>query len=96
MIGVILELSIKEGRRENFIEMMKSILPETRAFDGCQKFDVWTDNSDAAHVVLNEIWDSVEQHQAYLGWRVENGTLNQLVAFLNEPPAPKYFEILDA
>lgn len=96
MIGVILDLSVKDGQLEPFIEMMKKILPETRAYAGCQEFNVWVDQDTAGHVVLNEIWDSRETHMAYLGWRAETGVLDTLVSYLNTPPEPQYFEILES
>ncbi|MEM7193822.1 MAG: antibiotic biosynthesis monooxygenase [Pseudomonadota bacterium] len=94
MIGVILDLSVKEERIDEFISMMKQILPETRAYEGCHEFNIWIDQMNEGRVLLNEIWDSQEKHQAYLGWREETGVLQKLIDMLNAPPEPMYFKIL--
>ncbi|MEM7082950.1 MAG: antibiotic biosynthesis monooxygenase [Pseudomonadota bacterium] len=94
MTGVLLELSVKAELVDEFLDMMRQILPETRAYDGCKRFDVWVHNSNRRKVVLNEIWESEEKHAAYLAWRAETGVLGKLVAFLDGPPDPQYFEVL--
>lgn len=83
------------GHEQAFADLMKSIAPETRAFEGCSAFDVRVDTDAPERVVLNELRDNREGHQAYLAWRGETGVLDTLVAFLREPPTPRYFDIVD-
>ena len=44
----------------------------TRAYDGAIRVETLLSN-DSDDVVLYEEWESVEHHQAYVGWRVETG-----------------------
>jgi len=47
-------------------------LSVTRAYDGAIRIETLLSN-DNDDVILYEEWESVEHHQAYLGWRVETG-----------------------
>ncbi|MBL6635764.1 MAG: antibiotic biosynthesis monooxygenase [Ilumatobacteraceae bacterium] len=47
-------------------------LSVTRAYDGAIGVQTLLSN-DSDDVVLYEEWESVEHHQAYVGWRVETG-----------------------
>ena len=44
----------------------------TRAYDGAIRVETLLSN-DSDDVILYEEWESVEHHQAYVGWRVETG-----------------------
>lgn len=47
-------------------------LSVTRSYDGAMRIETLLSN-DSNDVVLYEEWESVEHHQAYVGWRVETG-----------------------
>tara|TARA_A100001234_G_C12420046_1_gene298262 strand:- start:186 stop:479 length:294 start_codon:yes stop_codon:yes gene_type:complete len=47
-------------------------LSVTRAYEGAIRIETLLSN-DGDDVILYEEWESVEHHQAYLGWRVETG-----------------------
>ncbi len=47
-------------------------LSVTRAYEGAIRIETLLSN-DSDDVILYEEWESVEHHQAYLGWRVETG-----------------------
>ncbi len=49
----------------------------TRAYEGALRCEASLSN-DNHDVVLYEEWESVEHHQAYVGWRVETGLLDML------------------
>jgi len=42
----------------------------TRAYDGAIRVETLLSN-DSDDVILYEEWESVEHHQAYVGWRVK-------------------------
>lgn len=42
-------------------------------------------------MLLDEQWQSIESHQAYLAFIDENGVLQQLAAFLSGAPEIRYF-----
>ncbi|MEO1619909.1 MAG: hypothetical protein AAFU53_02620 [Cyanobacteria bacterium J06632_3] len=52
----------------------------------------WTvrDTSDAHRFVLIQQWNSAEQQQAYISWRIERGDLEQLRSLLTQDPIVTY------
>ena len=47
-------------------------LSVTRAYEGAIRVETLL-SSDSDDVILYEEWETVEHHQAYVGWRVETG-----------------------
>ena len=45
---------------------------QSPAYDGAMRIETLLSN-DSDDVILYEEWESVEHHQAYVGWRVETG-----------------------
>ena len=58
-------------------------LVKTRAYDGCHGIE--TLSGPDSVVALYERWESVEHHQAYVGWRMENGLVDLLEPWLAAP-----------
>ena len=74
----------------------RSILPETRAHDGCMGVKT-LQNSDAAdQVVVVEMWESRGHHEKYLAWQRDRGTSARLMEGLAEPPSIRHFDVTDA
>jgi hypothetical protein len=51
------------------------------------------DNSD--HILVYEIGETKEDHQAYMGWRQERGDLDALGGIVAEAPTVTYYDIAD-
>src|SRR5579871_5657949 len=84
------------GQEEAVRSMLAEILPDTRAFDGCESLTAHRDVDDPAEIVLIERWRSRERYDAYLQWRVERGDVERLGALLAGPPVIRYLEDVDA
>jgi quinol monooxygenase YgiN len=65
-------------------------LVKTRAYDGCQGIE--TLSGPDSVVALYERWESVEHHQAYVGWRMENGLVDLLEPWLAAPLEIAYYD----
>jgi len=65
-------------------------LVKTRAYDGCH--GVETLSGPDSVVALYEKWESVEHHQAYVGWRMENGLVDLLEPWLAAPLEIAYYD----
>lgn len=62
------------GKRDELVDTLVGILPDTRAFDGCNTI-AFTESADSpGSLLLIEDWDSMEQYEAYKAWRRESGT----------------------
>lgn len=93
---VLLEIQLKADAIDTAKGAFKQILPDTRAYDGCQGVVVVENQEKPGNVVLVETWDSREKHEKYLGWRAETGVLDQLGAMCEGAPSIRYFDPVDA
>ena len=94
--NVLLEVKAKEGTGDEVVAMFASILGDTRAYDGCISVDVLRNDDEPDTIVLVEKWESRAKYEAYLGWRVETGVVDKLVAATDGPPSIRYFSLTDA
>ena len=72
-VRVILEVKAKPGTGNELVAFFRSILPETRAYEGCTSVEALQNSDDGDHVVVVEVWESREQYEKYLAWRREGG-----------------------
>jgi quinol monooxygenase YgiN len=93
---VLFDVQVKPEAVDELKATLKAILPETRAYDGCQGFDVFGNLEDGSNLVFHERWDSREHHGKYLAWRTETGVMAKLGAALAAPPRIRFFERVDA
>ena len=93
---VLLEAPVKSEDTSNMKSYMAEILPDTRAYDGCQGVDVYFNMEDSGNMVLVEYWDSRAHYEKYVGWRTETGVMDKIGAMLAGPPSIRYFERTDA
>ena len=93
---VLLEIQVKPEAVDEMKALLKKILPDTRAYEGCQGLDLYGNLDDTGNLVFYERWDSRQHYEKYLAWRTETGVADQLVAMLAAPPSIGYFERVDA
>jgi quinol monooxygenase YgiN len=86
-----LDLNFKAEAVSTAAAVLRDILSDTRAFDGCLGVDVLVDSTDPAHVLVVEQWASLEHDAAYRAWRAGDGAsgLGELLAV---PPVLTRFE----
>jgi len=89
MVTVIVEGKVKNN--EEFDALMRKILADTRAYDGCQGITVQRNLDEPSQVMLIEHWDSRGHYDQYLEWREETGVLGQIGELLDGPPSIRVF-----
>jgi quinol monooxygenase YgiN len=62
----IVELTIKQGERENLLNHLKNYAIEVRKEDGCECLDILVDQQSKNTVVLYEIWRDLASQLAHL------------------------------
>lgn len=62
------------GKRDELVAKLQSILPHTRAFDGCNAITLTEATDQPGSLMLLEDWASGEQYEVYKMWRKESGT----------------------
>ncbi len=91
-ITVTLTFSVKPDRAEEFKSLLESLLPDTRAYDGCLSVVVYQDQDDAGSIMLVEDWTTKEHQQKYQAWRDETGTGEVVGPFLAGEPKFRYLD----
>jgi quinol monooxygenase YgiN len=85
-VTVTLLFPTKAEESDNFWSALISVLPDTRAYDGCVSVTTHRDLDDPSKIFLIEVWDSREHQQKYLAWRVETGLMDAIGPMLAAPP----------
>jgi len=94
-ITVLFEPKAAPGRERELEAMLAEILPDTRAFDGCESLTAHRDHDDPATLVLVERWTDRDRHAAYLRWRAERGDIERLGSLLAGAPVTRYLADVD-
>jgi quinol monooxygenase YgiN len=94
-IVVLLEFRVTAEAVEETKKFFKKILPDTRAYSGCEGLDAYSSEDDPTIFVFYERWQSKEHYQKYAAWRVETGLMGELAKNLVGPPVVRYLDRLD-
>ena len=78
---VTLEMPVKPEMLEDYLNILKGALVETRSYKGCKSVTTLVDQ-ETSSVVLVEEWDSTEDQQAYMAWRMETGLIDAISPFM--------------
>mgnify|MGYP002827628675 FL=1 len=78
---ITLEMPVKPDMLEDYLNILKGALVETRSYKGCRSVTTLVDQ-ETSSIVLVEEWDSVEDQQAYIAWRVETGLIDAIAPFM--------------
>ena len=78
---VTLEMPVKPDMLEDYLNILKGALVETRSYKGCRSVTTLVDQ-ETPSVVLVEEWDSAEDQQAYMAWRMETGLIDTISPFM--------------
>ena len=68
-------------------------LTATRAFEGCESIEAYTDVDNPDNIVLWEKFATRADHEAYLAWRIETGLLDALASILASDLEVTYLDI---
>lgn len=90
-LTVLLDLRLKAEAVADAPAMLREILTDTRAFNGCVGVDVLVDAEDSSHLILLERWASPEADAAYRQWRAGAGA-TELGSLLASAPQVLQFE----
>ena len=92
---VLIEGPVKHEDIPKMKSYMAEILPDTRAYDGCQEIELYFNMENRDSMILAEHWDSRAHHEKYLDWRTETGVMDKIGSMLSGQPSLRYFEKTD-
>ena len=78
---ITLEMPVKPDMLEDYLNILKGALVETRSYKGCRSVTTLVDQ-ETSSVVLVEEWDSAEDQKAYMAWRMETGLIDAISPFM--------------
>ena len=94
-ITVTLAFSVRPEGVEEFKTLLKGLLPDTRAFEGCLSVDVYQYQDSPGEILLVEDWESKEHQQRYQARREETGISETVGPFLAGEPRFNYLDKTD-
>lgn len=94
-VVVIGQLQFTAESAAEGVAALRSLLPDTRAFDGCVSVRLLVNQDDPSRAVLVEEWGSRGQYEGYLRWRgaqrdiaIDPGTMAAAPCFTYFDPLP--------
>ena len=94
-VTVTLAFSVIPKRAEAFKALLRELLPDTRAYEGCLKVDGYEDQDNAGFIYLVGDWESKAHQQRYQEWRDESGIARVVGPFLASEPRLNYLDKQD-
>jgi len=80
-VMVLLDLEIKEGKLEEFLELLEGVLPDTRAYDGCLFLKTCVHQAQNK-ICLVEEWETKKHQEDYFAWRLSTGLTEAIEPFV--------------
>ncbi len=94
-VVVTIGLQIDASRFDEFKQLMKQALPDTRGFSGCISVEVLEHHGVPGGITLLEEWESVEDQVKYINWRTETGMMEKMGSFIEAEPVIVYYDKLE-
>jgi quinol monooxygenase YgiN len=91
-VTILLDLKAAPGSIDALKQLFVEILPDTRAYDGCEGLDVHLNQDDGDNLVIVERWQSRPHYEQYFAWRQQTGLIDRLGPLLGAPPSIRYLD----
>ena len=95
-VVITVEIEAAGGDVSTLVAEFARVLPDTRAFEGCEMIEVLTDTGRPGFVSLLERWASLANYQAYKAWRAESGTSVAAGPHVAGTPVVRVYDVADA
>ena len=84
------EFQAQEGQGEALRDLIQSFVPMIESSDGCHSCQLLQSQDDPTRIVVIEVWDSTEAHQASMK-NIPPGALQEAMTLLAGPPKGGYY-----
>jgi len=88
---VIGEVHVAPDRMDEFKTYLLEILPDSRAYDGFERIELYEDTEDEGSIIFVEHLESRAHHEKYIAWRTETGVMEKLGAMFVGDVRIRYF-----
>lgn len=79
----VVEFPCHPGKGKELLDTLRVALADTRAFEGCESIETYSDQEEPDRVMLWEKWATRANYDAYLAWRMETGLMDVLAPFMD-------------
>jgi len=69
---IIVSFPAAKGKYRELETLLMSILPETRAFEGCRSLEVYQEKGSDIFTLIED-WETFDHYDRYLQWREDGG-----------------------
>ena len=91
-VMILLEVKVRPDKADALKGVLRDMLVDTRAFDGCVSVAAIQDQDDPGSVILVQRWASRAHYERYSAWRAETGAANSATARLSASYGLRYFD----
>ena len=84
------EFQAREGQGNTLRDLISAFVPMIASSDGCQSCQLLQSQEDPTRIVVIEIWDSTEAHQAAMT-NIPPDALKEAMMLLASPPKGGYY-----
>ena len=84
------EFQAREGEGDSLRELIRSFVPLIETSQGCHSCQLLQNQEDPTQIVVIEVWDSIEAHQASAD-NITPGTMEAATRLLAGPPRGGYY-----
>ncbi|MDB5839331.1 MAG: hypothetical protein JWQ23_1283 [Herminiimonas sp.] len=84
------EFRAVDGAGAELRDRLKTIIPTITASNGCLSCELLQSQKDERHVIVLEVWESIEAHQASLK-QVSPDVFHEVKKLLAVPPTGEYY-----
>jgi quinol monooxygenase YgiN len=85
------EFRAQEGQGDALRDRLKVFVPVIAASDGCLSCQLLQSQKNRAHIVLLEVWQSAEAHQASLK-NIPADDFKETMKLVSVPPTGEYYD----
>ncbi len=90
-ILVLGEVHVAPSRIAEFKDYFRDLLPDSRAYDGFEKVELYEDTEEEGSILFVEYWASRAHQERYIAWRIETGVMERLGAMFVGDTRVRYF-----
>lgn len=77
---VLGEVHVAPERLDEFKVYLREILPDSRAYDGFERIELYEDTEEEGSIIFVEYFESRAHQEKYIAWRTETGVMEKLGA----------------
>jgi quinol monooxygenase YgiN len=93
-VTVTIHVQAQPDKVESVKQFLHKVLPDTRAYDGCESVTIHQNQDDATRLMFCGLWASRPHYERYLAWRTETGALADLGAMIVGDPVWTYYDFV--